>query len=233
MAKTLGTPPPEPDTPVPPRKGGGRKAEKRPAGIAATRRIKPAHDSLRKWPFSLVSSGNWELGLVDGKTYFLPDFEHFRDMPGANNVRQRRGGLTPDTRLRDGRITEAERTPIPRSEYLVDVVVEGGEDEKPERYYYLTWEDVVEYPSGAVKVTMDMPAWNAWRFGLVKRGLVTPPTDLVLSLHRTRRESDLGRAQGHPKDSGVAWPAKVERLTKELAILTEAFERTLALAGGV
>lgn len=225
--KTL-TSPVEP-TPTPePRKGGGQKVSLQPAGTVATQRRRPAHSDDRKWPFSLCFSGNWELAELEGKPILLPDFERLVDMPGSNNIQQRRGNAAPDSSMRDAAVLREGRTIIPRTEYLLKVAVEGDDDHPAETYYYLSFEDVVEYPDGRVKVTTNAAEWNTWRAGLIKRGIIPPPSDLVVDLMRGRKETDRLRALAHP-ESGYAWKAKAERLTKEIALLSAAYERACSL----
>jgi hypothetical protein len=211
-------------------KGGGTAAKKTRSTGAAARLVRPAHDEMRIWPFILVYSNNWEIGEVGAKPHLLPSFEIMRNMPGANNVKQRKKGQPPDTKLRDGKLTEQGRIILPPSEYQ-DFVEVDGEDGEKVRFYYLHCEEPVEYPSGQVKVRFDEAAWNAWRLDLVIRGVIPAPTDVHIDIIRSRLDADLARTTSHSSPEKASyWSQKAQRLQQRLAILDEAFAASVEKA---
>jgi hypothetical protein len=236
MAKNLGAAPipaathDDQQRQSPPAKGGGTAAKKTRSTGAAARRVRPAHDEMRIWPFILVYSNNWEVGDIGGKSFLLPAFEILRNMPGSNNVRQRKKGQPPDTKLRDGKLVEQGRIILPPTEYQDYAEVEDDEGNKA-RFYYLHCEEPVEYPSGQVKVRFDERAWNAWRLDLVARGVIPAPTDVHIDIIRSRLEADLTRTTSHSSHEKASyWSQKAQRLQQRLAILDEAFAATVEKA---
>lgn len=228
MAKTLTEPQAAP-TPIP---AAGRKPERLPAGAAAVRTVIPRHDDGRKWPFILVHSGYWEIGAVGGKPALLPVIDVHVTMPGSQNVKQRRKGQPPDARLRDGALSEAYRTVISDAAAVYKLEVRQDDDEETVvRYYYCAWEDVTEYPDGAVIVRHQPEQYDIWRAELLKQHTVSQPHEGHLQVLTRVTESLLARCLSHPDTSGY-WKRKAEILRARLSAIRPAYGHTLALCAG-
>ena len=216
-----------PAEPIPQR---GRKPERVAAGAQATQQITPRHDASRRWPFVLVFTGNWDLGEYDGKPILLPVIDPRANMPGSQNIKQRKKGQPPDTRKRDGAASEKGHIVFRGDDVLDAIEVDEGGD-RPVKYYYPPWDDVTEYPDGAVVVRYLPEVHDAWRVDLLKRQVIPRPHEGHLQTLERVRGSLLHRADNHPDGRGY-WDRKADRLRKELKLLRPAFEATLELMGG-
>ncbi|MBT7089641.1 MAG: hypothetical protein HN932_04090 [Candidatus Marinimicrobia bacterium] len=212
----------------------GREPERKRARPQAAGGKAPKHDPGRVWPFRLVFSRNYEIAEVEGVgPVLLPDFEQIKDQPGCNNVKQRKKG-PPDCKLRDGKLVEQQRIPIPVTEYMEYIEVTDDED-VTKTYHYRHTERVTEYPSGRVQVTFDRAKHHQWCCELYRRKLVPPPYDYEIEDIRHNLEQRLDRARSHPMDKASdksRWTRKGKLLEHRLEILDQAAANAAALYDG-
>lgn len=126
-------------------------------------------------------SKSWELIEVDGAWKLLPVLKPLFVQPGVW-VRSAPKGQSPDPSFMLAKNERAGFSVLRDTDsYLYEIDGVGGT-----KGYFLRWEKVRVYGDGAFDVVIDQAARDAFRLGLVEKGLVEAPRESVISELRSR-----------------------------------------------
>ena len=143
-------------------------------------------------PFELLAHPeSWDVAMVAGTPQLVPNLCRFEFRPGRNGVRARKGSAIGDAgnalveRVRRGwvripRTTGGQAWGEAFSDYCVAYDGELGTIHVP------VWERLEVIGRRVVTLHDDDPGFDAWRAGLVDRGVLSSPSAAVLAATRQR-----------------------------------------------
>lgn len=179
------------------------------------------------FPFFLVHNAeNWNVGLIDGVPWWLPELQNDWLEPGVNNKKTLKKGQPPEAAYdeshvrmtRNGAVilelsvvvpvTNADGTIEHINGYLKQIACEDPRSKRRGLCFHTRWESPKPPRKGKrLKWSRDTDGFNRWRLALVAMGLIKPPhPDLI--------DEKKARAQYH-----------VERQTEKIALPADVRER--------
>lgn len=165
------------------------------------------------YPFFFVHHAeNWEIGVIDGRAWLLPEMQRQVLEPGVNNIRtlkrgEKQSAAYDTAQLRMTRrgaviiphicpvsIVNAKGDPEIIDKYMASLKCKDQKTGQTGIFYMDRWETPrTPRPGKRTKMNRDQDGYNRWRLALVSSGKIKPPHPDIISEKRARADYHAAR----------------------------------------